>query len=107
MSRFKKHLFFCVNQRDPSNPKGSCNKGGASSLLNHAKMLSHKMGLKDGIRVNKAGCLNACTYGPTIVIYPEGIWYAPRTKEDIEEILQEHVQNNRVVERLVIHFTKK
>ena len=104
MSRFKKHLFFCVNERDSVNPKGSCAIGGASELLHHAKMRSHEMGLKGIVRINKAGCLDACSMGPAIVVYPDDVWYAPRTKSDVEEILQEHVQKNRVVERLVIHF---
>ena len=106
MSRFKKHLFFCINERDNDNPKGSCARGGSVKLLNYAKIRSHEMGLKGIIRINKAGCLDACAYGPTLVIYPDDTWYAPRTKEDIEEILQEHIQSNRIVKRLTIQFLK-
>ena len=106
MSRFKKHLFFCINERDPDNPKGSCARGGSTELLSYAKMRSHEMGLKGIIRVNKAGCLDACTYGPTLVIYPDDTWYAPRTKADVEEIFQEHIEQNRIVERLTIQFQK-
>ena len=107
MGRFKKHIFFCLNERDSKNPKSSCSKGGASELLNHAKMRSHEMGLKGIVRINKAGCLDACANGPAVVVYPDDVWYAPRTKSDVEEILQEHAQNNRVVERLVIPFKDK
>ena len=64
----------------------------------------HELGLKKKIRVNKAGCLDACAQGPTLVVYPDGVWYAPRTKEDMDEILIEHLQNDRPVERLVIPF---
>ena len=107
MKRFRKHLFFCINERNSDNPKGSCAKGGASELLDYAKMRSHEMKLKGIVRVNKAGCLDACSQGPAVVVYPDGIWYAPKTKDDIEEIMQEHVQNNRTVERLVIQFKSK
>ena len=65
------------------------------------------MGLKGKVRINKAGCLDACEYGPSMVVYPDDVWYAPRTAEDMDEILQEHVQNDRIVERLVIPYKKK
>ena len=106
MSRFRKHLFICINEREPGNPKGSCASRGSAELLDYAKMRSHEMGLKGIIRINKAGCLDACYYGPTLVVYPDDIWYAPRSKEDMEEILQEHIQQNRIVKRLTIKFSK-
>jgi len=46
-------------------------------------------------------------YGPTLVVYPDDVWYSPKTQGDIEEILQEHILNNRVVERIVIPFKNK
>ena len=66
-----------------------------------------EVGLKGKVRINKAGCLDACQYGPSLVVYPDDVWYSPKTREDMEEILQEHVLNNRVVERIVIPFKKK
>ena len=106
MSRFKKHLFFCTNERDTSNPKGSCGRSDSGELLSYAKMRSHEMGLKGIIRVNRAGCLDACAFGPTVVVYPDDIWYAPRTTEDVETILQEHISQNRIVDHLIIQFPK-
>lgn len=105
MPRFKNHLFFCTNQRDKDSAKPSCGSLGAD-LLDYAKMRSHEMGLKGKVRVNKAGCLDACNNGPAVVVYPDDVWYQPRTKEDVEEILNEHVLHNRVVERLRIVFKK-
>ena len=107
MNRFKRHLFFCVNERDLGNPKGSCARGGSLELVSYAKMRSHEMGLKGIIRVNKSGCLDACAYGPALVVYPDQTWYSPQTTKDVEEILQEHIQKNRVVARLVIQFPKE
>jgi (2Fe-2S) ferredoxin len=59
------------------------------------------MGLKD-IRVNNAGCLDRCELGPCFVIYPEGVWYAPKTEADIDDILATHVQQGGRVERLML-----
>jgi (2Fe-2S) ferredoxin len=43
-----------------------------------------------------------CQAGPVVVVYPEGIWYAPKTAEDIDEIADSHLGNWKPVERLVI-----
>lgn len=107
MARFTKHLFFCINERAADNPKSCCFLKNAPELLDHAKRRIHEMGLKGKVRVNKAGCLDACAHGPAVVIYPDDVWYTPHTLDDVEEILREHVQNNRIVERLVIPFKKK
>jgi len=107
MSRFQKHIFICNNERKPDDPRGCCAGRGSLDLLDYAKNRVKEMGLKGKVRVNKAGCLDACEYGPALVVYPDDVWYAPRTKEDMEEILQKHVQNDHIVERLVIPFKKK
>jgi len=52
------------------------------------------------IRVNNSGCLNRCGLGPMLVIYPEGTWYQYQTKEDIDEIIESHLQGGKLVDRL-------
>jgi (2Fe-2S) ferredoxin len=107
MSRFQKHLFVCNNQRKEDDPRGCCTACGSVELLDHLKKCVHESGLKGKVRVNKAGCLDACEHGPAMVVYPDNVWYSPKIKEDMEEILTEHIQNDRIVERLVIDFKKK
>ncbi len=107
MSRFKKHIFVCNNQRQAEDPRGCCSARGSVDLLDYLKKRVHESGLKGKVRVNKAGCLDACQYGPTLVIYPDDVWYSPQTQEDMDEILTEHIENNRIVERLLIRFNKK
>ena len=106
MSRFQKHLFICNNKRTEDDPRGSCSARGSEDLLDYAKERIHALGLKGRIRVNKAGCLDACAHGPTMVIYPDDTWYSPKTKEDVEEIITGHIQNNCITDRLVIKFKK-
>ena len=55
-----------------------------------------------GVRINNAGCLDRCGQGPVVVIYPEETWYQYKSKEDINEIFEQHIKNNQQVERLVI-----
>lgn len=99
-SYYKHHVFFCCNQREA--PDTSCNNHGASAMQTYAKEQIRALGL-DGaksIRINKAGCLGRCDDGPVLVVYPEGIWYTYVDREDIDEIIREHLQNGRIVERL-------
>ena len=106
MPRFQKHLFICNNKRTKDDPRSSCSEKGSENLLDYAKKRIHELGLKGKIRVNKAGCLDACAYGPAMVIYPDDAWYSPKTKIDIDKILKNHIQNNPPVEELVINFKK-
>lgn len=73
-------------------------------LRNYMKARAKELGLglEDGVRVNNAGCLERCELGPTIVIYPEGIWYRAETFADIDEILDVHVKNGGRVARLLL-----
>jgi len=106
MPRFQKHIFICNNKRTEDDPRGSCSARGSEDLLDYAKERIHALGLKGKIRVNKAGCLDACAHGPTMVIYPDDTWYSPKTKEDIEEIITGHIRNNCITDKLVIKFKK-
>ena len=77
-------------------------RSGASELRDYAKAQVKALGLagKGRVRVNMAGCLDRCEEGPVIVVYPEDVWYTYVDRADIDEIIEEHVRNGRVVERL-------
>lgn len=100
MAHFKHHVFFCCNQRDEG--KKCCNTLGASEIYAYAKERVAHLGLagRGQIRINQAGCLGRCSKGPVVAIYPEGIWYTYANPDDIEEIIQEHLINGRIADRL-------
>lgn len=101
MSYFKHHVFFCCNERDAG--QDSCNSGGgAAAVFAWTKDRIAALGRNGpgAIRVNRAGCLGRCEIGPALVVYPEGVWYTYVDQQDVEEIIQEHLINGRVVERL-------
>jgi (2Fe-2S) ferredoxin len=97
---FKHHVFFCLNER--SNGQACCAGQGAQAAFDHCKQKVKVLGLSGvgGVRVNKAGCLDRCAGGPVVVIYPEGVWYTFVDHKDIDEIIESHLVNNKVVERL-------
>jgi (2Fe-2S) ferredoxin len=102
MSYYQHHVFFCCNQRDNGTP--CCQDHGASELRDYAKKKVKELGLagEGKVRINQAGCLDRCPDGPVMVVYPEEVWYTFVDKSDIDEIISEHLQNGRPVDRLRI-----
>jgi (2Fe-2S) ferredoxin len=99
---YARHVFCCTNTRPPGHPRGCCSAKGSEKLRNYLKARAKEVGLKD-VRINASGCLDRCELGPTMVIYPEGIWYGYRSTEDLDEILQTHLIDGGRVERLMLY----
>ena len=102
MSYYQRHIFFCLNQRD--NGENACQQHGAQAGFEHCKSRVKAAGLMGpgGVRVNKAGCLDRCAGGPVAVVYPEAVWYTFVDNDDIDEIVESHLKNGQVVERLLL-----
>ncbi|WP_233846561.1 (2Fe-2S) ferredoxin domain-containing protein [Paraburkholderia sp. HD33-4] len=103
-SFYKHHVFFCLNQRDPGADRPSCANCNAQAMQEYAKKRVKQLGLAGPgqVRINKAGCLDRCELGPTLVVYPEAVWYTYVDESDIDEIVESHLANGKVVERLKI-----
>ena len=103
MSYYKYHVFFCTNLREDGGG-ASCEQCKASELRNYTKARIKELGLAGagGVRINTAGCLDRCSEGPVIVIYPQGTWYHYVDRKDVDEIIDEHLRHGRIVERLHI-----
>ena len=98
---YSAHVFCCVNERPEGHPRGCCAAGGSEKLRGYLREKARQMGIEN-IRGNAAGCLDRCELGPTMVIYPEGVWYTYSSIEDAEEILQRHLIKGERVERLML-----
>ena len=96
---YRKHVFICINQRPEGDPKGCCWDKRSVRRRLYMKNRAKELGLDD-VRINASGCLDRCELGPTMVIYPEGVWYTFENDADIEEILQRHVIEDARVDRL-------
>lgn len=72
------------------------------NLVSVFKKILKEQGLNVKIRAQKAGCLDACEHGPSMVVYPEGVFYGGVTEKDVQEIIDEHLINDRPVKRLLI-----
>jgi (2Fe-2S) ferredoxin len=100
MPPYQRHVFVCTNRRPADNPKGSCAEKGSEAVLERFKEELHNRGLKGKMRANAAGCLDACAFGTSVVVYPEGVWYAGVKVDDVVEIIESHLLGNTPVERL-------
>lgn len=99
---YRYHVFFCVNQRSVG--QECCADKGAVAMRDYAKARIKDLGLngKGKVRINQAGCMDRCAQGPTIVVYPDGIWYRYSSTADIDSIIDEHLVQGRPVKRLQI-----
>jgi (2Fe-2S) ferredoxin len=106
MKRFEKHIFVCENKRPEGHPKGCCDDKNSVEVRALFKNRLKQLGLSTEIRANASGCLDACEHGVTVVVYPDQVWYGGVTIDDVEEIIQQHLINNRPIDRLKIKDQK-
>ena len=99
---YRHHVFFCTNRRDDGSQ--CCEQCGASEMREYAKEKIKSLGLagQGRVRINKSGCLDRCSEGPVVVVYPEGVWYTYVDQEDIDEIIDQHLIHGQIVKRLQI-----
>ena len=102
MSAFEHHVFVCTNARPEGAPRPSCTASGTSDVHTALQQAAKAAGLNASVRINKSGCLDQCEHGPTVVVYPEAVWYGNVTPEDAVAIVQEHLVGGQPIERLRI-----
>lgn len=103
--RFDKHIFICTNQR-PEGSRVSCGEAYGLKLVADFKKKLNDRKLNIDVRAQKAGCFDICEEGPNVVIYPDGVFYGKVKPEDVDEIIEEHIVNGRIVERLKLSFKR-
>ncbi|HXB39101.1 MAG TPA: (2Fe-2S) ferredoxin domain-containing protein [Bacteroidia bacterium] len=103
---YHKHIFICTNQRTGGDRK-SCGEQHGMELVAAFKKLLKEKNLPIRVRAQRAGCLDICDFGPTVAVYPEGIFYVNVQLSDVEEIIQSHIAGGKPVERLLLKYAKK
>ncbi|HEY9685976.1 MAG TPA: (2Fe-2S) ferredoxin domain-containing protein [Coleofasciculaceae cyanobacterium] len=102
-ANLKHHVFVCTGT--------SCSKNDSEQtlakfweVLAERGLLYGKRGSMEGsVIVTTCGSIGLCQIGPAVMIYPEGIWYYGVTSKDVTEIVDEHLINGRIVERLLAY----
>ena len=75
---------------------------GSDEILTQFKMKLQGLGLKSKVRAQRAGCLDVCEKGASVVIYPDAVWYGNVAPDDVDEILNSHIVGGAPVRRLQI-----
>ncbi len=102
MAEFTHHIFVCCNRREPGHSRGCCDPAGSQALRERFKQELKARGLTPQVRANQAGCLDQCELGPTVVIYPQAIWYGHVQPDDVPRIIEETIVGGRVIGDLLI-----
>lgn len=87
---FQKHIFVCVNQREPGE-RVCCAERGAAEMREYLKAQVKARGLGKKVRVYNSGCQDQCEQGPNILIFPDNVWLKGVRKEDLDAILNQYV----------------
>jgi (2Fe-2S) ferredoxin len=94
MGQYRTHVFVCTSGDE-------CPvQGDVEQFVKHLRGEAVKAGLRDEVRINKAGCFSQCGHGPMMVVYPDDVWYAGVQASDLQEIFESHIVGGKPVERL-------
>jgi (2Fe-2S) ferredoxin len=104
---YDKHIFICTNQRAAGAQRKSCGEAHGMEIVDAFKKKLKELNLPIKLRAQKSGCLDICDFGQTLVVYPEGIFYVGVELCDVDEIIHEHIINDRIVERLRLENVRK
>ena len=102
MPLFERHVFVCHNVRPADAPRPSCTSGWQERTAHAAEPTEQRCRPGRESADQQVLCLDQCEHGPTVVVYPEAVWYGNVRPEDAEEIVREHLVGGRPVERLRI-----
>jgi (2Fe-2S) ferredoxin len=98
----ERHVLVCINERPADNPKGSCAARGSVALYEQLKSMAKDRGLARRVIVSRASCLKHCSRGVTVAVYPDNVWYAGVTPQDLAEICDAHLRDGEPVARLAM-----
>ena len=101
----KHHVFVCNGK--------SCSAVGSADVKAEFVRILEEKGIRQGkeskgrnpigeIVLTDCGSVGFCSIGPTVLVYPEGIWYAQVQPEDVREIIEKHLEKGKVVKRLAL-----
>ncbi len=101
MPKPSKHVFVCTQSRPPGHPRGSCGQLGCAAVFQTFMQQFDQGQLYGQFALTGTGCLGACEFGPTVIVYPEGVMYTKLKPEDVPVIVEQHLKNGQPVESLL------
>ena len=78
-----------------------CTSSGSAALIKEFEEQIKAFDLENEVKVVRTGCFGLCALGPVVIVYPDGTFYSRVEKDDVKEIVSEHLLKGRQVDRLV------
>ena len=85
---YQKIIFVCTNWRQDG---ACCSKRSSGAVLDALKRYVKENGLKGKVRVSQSGCMDLCSQGPNVMIFPDGLWYKDVQMKDVPTLIQNHL----------------
>ncbi|TGL58413.1 CbiX/SirB N-terminal domain-containing protein [Leptospira sarikeiensis] len=89
----QKHIFVCENI--------DCASKGSSALVARMRSILKSKGRHLDFKISRSSCMGRCGEGPVVVVYPDGVWYQKVQTEDADDLVSEHLLQDKLVSRLV------
>ncbi len=102
MMKPRMHIFVCSSSRPNGMQKGFCHSKEGVDILSAFLEERSSRELDSEVFITNTGCFGICEKGPIVVVYPDNVWYGSVTVDDVEEIMDSHVEGGRPVERLML-----
>jgi len=99
------HVFVCTGKSCSARDSAEVKEAFESELKTRGILFGKEAKGKNprgSIVVTECGSVGFCAIGAAVMVYPDGIWYAQVRAADVAEIIEEHLLNGRVVERLAL-----
>lgn len=98
----KYHIFVCTSCRINGKQQGACYSKNSVDIVGQFMEEIDDRELDGEVLVTNTGCFSLCDRGPIVVVYPDGVWYGGVTPDDVEEIMDKHIEGGEIVKRLQI-----
>jgi len=82
--------------------KGYCHTKDGVEIISRIVEEVEERRLGGEVFVSNTGCFGICEKGPIVAIYPDNVWYGAVSPDDVEEIMDEHIEGGKVVTRLML-----
>ena len=101
----KRHVFVCNGK--------SCSQVGSAEVKAEFERILESKGLRQGkeskgrnpngeVVLTDCSSVGFCSIGTAVLVYPDGVWYGQVTAADVPEIVEQHIVNGNIVERLAL-----
>ncbi|SHK39656.1 2Fe-2S ferredoxin [Desulforamulus aeronauticus] len=100
MNKPKTHIFVCTSSRVNGQSKGFCHSKEAGNIVENFLEEIRERDLGAEVFVSNTGCFSLCEKGPIVVVYPDNVWYGGVRPEDVEKIMDEHIEGGKVIKSL-------